>query len=73
MKFILILLIFVMLGVLVILNQNNEEPFCGILSIVDPYSLYLHQDIMTKADWWNATHRRKLYYYHNMVPQHYKE
>lgn len=71
-KFILIFLIFVILGLIVFVNKN-KEPFCGILSIVNPFSLYLHDDIMKKADWWNATHRRKLYYYHNMVPQHYKE
>ena len=71
-KFLLILSIFVLLITLVLV-QNNKEPFCGVLSIVNPYSLYLHADIMKKADWWNATHRRKLYYYHNMVPQHYKE
>lgn len=66
---ILIILIILVFGVITFRREN----FASNLTIVDPYSLYLHQNIMEKADWWDQTHSRKLYYYHDMVPQHYKE
>lgn len=48
-------------------NGNKTEPF------LDQYSLVLHEIASKKADWWNKTHGRNLYYYHNQVPQNYKE
>ena len=54
------------------LNKQYKENFVN-LSIVDPYSLYLHADISDKEDWWHHTHTKNMYYYHNMVPIHYKE
>lgn len=50
-----------------------QESFATDLSIVDPFSLYLHKDISEKEDWWHKTHTRKFYYYHDMVPFHYRE
>lgn len=77
MKIILIiLLIIIILLALFNFNKYNESfnPNPGsYLSIVDPYSLYLFKDISEKEDWWNKTHSRKFYYYHNYVPQYYKE
>jgi len=49
------------------IGNSTHEPF------IDPYSLELHQIASDKADWWNKTHGRTLYYMHNQVPQHYKE
>jgi len=51
-------------------KPNN---FIKYLSIIDPYSLYLHKNISEKEDWWNKTHARKLYYYRDYIPQFYKE
>jgi len=69
----MILYILIVLVILFIITKFNKETFVSNMTIVDPYSLYLHKDIMEKADWWNQTHRRKFFYYHDMVPQHYKE
>ncbi len=68
----ILLLIFIIL--LLIITYNKKEYFNGAyMSIVDPYSLYLHKDISAKADWWNYIHNRKLYYYRDYVNMSNKE
>lgn len=64
---ILLLFLFV-LGLLSFLYINKKYE-----TFADPYSLDLHALALAKQDWSNATHGRKLYYFHNQVPQHYKE
>jgi hypothetical protein len=70
---VLIIILLVMIGFILLMEKSKREGFCTYLSIVDPYSLYLHDNIMPKAEWWNDSHRRKFYYYHDYVPQYYKE
>ena len=69
----MMILIILPLLLLIIFLMKRREPFAQYLTIVDPYSIYLHKDISQKEDWWNYDHNRKLYYYDNMVPQRYKE
>ena len=69
----MIIIILLLLLLLIMFLKRSQENFAQHLTIVDPYSLYLHKDISEKEDWWNYDHNRKLYYYHNMVPQRYKE
>jgi hypothetical protein len=40
---------------------------------IDPYSLYLHADITKKEETWRRQHRRKLYYYDDIIPQRFKD
>ena len=73
---IIIFLIIILLAVTILYYSHieNFDPNPGsYLSIVDPFSLYLFQDISAKEDWWNVTHQRKLYYYRDYVPQYYKD
>ena len=74
MSLIVLILIFliVLISGLIYVNPYKEK-FVTKLSIVDPYSLYLHDDISNREDWWHHTHTKNMYYYHNMVPIHYKE
>lgn len=41
----------------------HTESFIGDLTIVDPTSLYLHDDISEKEDWWRITHHRQPIYF----------
>lgn len=76
---IIIFLIIILLAIIILYHLyyfhiENFNPNPGsYLSIVDPFSLYLFQDISAKEDWWNVTHQRKLYYYRDYVPQYYKD
>lgn len=73
MNFIIItILIIAILSFLYFTGPYNET-FIGNLTIVDPYSIYLYDDITEKQNWWNVTHSKKLYYYHDYVPQYLKE
>lgn len=75
MSLIVLILIFSIIALmyLKIYLDPYKENFVTNLSIVDPYSLYLHDDISNREDWWHRTHTKNMYYYHNMVPIHYKE
>jgi len=78
MKLIIIILILIFLTFLLSINLNrpykeNFESPIVTLSIVDPYSIWLHEDATNREDWWHHTHSKKFYYYHNMVPFNYKE
>ena len=43
------------------------------IPLINPYSLYLHQDITQREDTWNLAHAKKLYYYDNVVPYRFKD
>ena len=70
--FLIIALMYLKMYLKIYLNPYKEK-FVTNLSIVDPYSLYLHDDISNREDWWHHIHTKNMYYYHNMVPIHYKE
>jgi hypothetical protein len=69
----IIIMFFIIVSLLILFIYNKNESFVTDLSIVDPYSLFLHKDISDKEDWWHRTHTAKFYYYHDMVPIHYRE
>lgn len=68
MKYIIILVLAI---VLIYLTKYNVENFA--IPIINPYSLYLHKDITRRAELWRLCHSKKLYYYDNVTPQHFKE
>ena len=43
------------------------------IPLINPYSLYLHDDITRRERLWNRCHSKKLYYYANVEPQRFKE
>lgn len=59
--FILIILLVFLLGL------QNKEGF------VDPYSLYLHDDIIKRQEIWREAHRKRFYWDNNTIDQHYRE
>lgn len=69
----LILIIIITILILIYLKSFKNETFVSYLSIVDPFSLYLHKNITEKEDWWNETHAKNFYYYQDYVPQIYME
>lgn len=72
MKIILLIILIVLISILIL--YKNKETFPGsYMTIVDPYSLFLHKDISEKADWWNYLHNQKLYYYRDYVNMDQKE
>ena len=74
MNLITTVLIILFLSYIIIYRYGSyNEKFVANLSIVDPFSLYLHNDISNKEDWWHKTHSNKFYYYRDMVPIYYKE
>ena len=68
-----ILFIILIILLLMLLVKSYHEPFISNLTIIDPYSIYLHRDISKKEDWWNKTHARQLYYYRDYVPTIFQE
>ncbi|ARF10080.1 hypothetical protein Indivirus_12_8 [Indivirus ILV1] len=70
---ILLLLVILFLIIMAYSRIENFNENDAHLSIVDPYSLYLHKDISEKEDWWNYTNNRKLYYYRDYVNMTNKE
>jgi len=70
---ILALILTIIAIVTIYICQNQKDAFINNLSIVDPLPVYLHKNISEKEDWWHNTNSRKLYYYSDMIPQHYKE
>lgn len=69
MTYIIIILLLILL-ISLSLNYKTEN---FAIPIIDPYSLYLHADTTRREDIWNEAHTRKLYYYDNIVPYHFKE
>ena len=63
MKYIIIIILII---ILFYLYSNKIENF--EIPLIDPYSLYLHQDITQREKTWNLAHNKKLYYYDNVVP-----
>lgn len=68
-----IILMIICISIMLYNNNINKESFVSNLSYIDPNCIYLHADISEKEDWWNKTHGRKLYYYHDYEPQYMKE
>jgi uncharacterized lipoprotein NlpE involved in copper resistance len=65
--FIIILVLFV-----IFLGCNNrKEGFVNNLSIINPYSLWLHRNISEKERWWNRRGSEKRYYYSDMIDSRY--
>ena len=56
--------IFIIVTLLAILYFNGpyNEKFASNLSIIDPYSLYLHENISEKENRWNELHKTQYYY-----------
>ena len=69
MEYIIIILILV----IVVLMFSNDKVEKFEIPIINPYSLDLHADASLREDLWNFAHTRKLYYYDNVVPFHFKE
>lgn len=70
---ILILSILIIMITVIYICLNKKDTFISNLSSIDPLPVYLHKTISDKEDYWHNTHSRKLYYYRDMIPQHYKE
>lgn len=68
MTYIIILLLILIL----LLSINYRRENFGI-PCIDPYSLYLHANITRREDIWQNAHKKKLYYYDNVVPYHFTE
>ena len=49
--------------IVVYVYMQYREPFVNNLSIVDPYSLYLHKDISEKEDYWGCIHTKQPIYF----------
>ncbi len=62
---IILLVLLFGLSILYYIRQSYEY-FCPLISQVDPTSIFLHEDISRKEDWWEMTHAKKLYDYHDM-------
>ncbi|QKF94513.1 hypothetical protein QKU48_gp1055 [Fadolivirus algeromassiliense] len=73
MNFIIIAVIILAILTLLYFSGPHNESFVANMSIVDPYSIFLHDGITEKQHWWNVTHAKKLYYYHDYVPITFKE
>ncbi len=69
MKYIIIIILIIVL--VAICFKNKKEHFD--IPLIDPYSLYLHQDISLRENTWNMEHSKKLYYYDNVEPYHFKD
>jgi hypothetical protein len=66
-------LIIILLIILIILLSINYKRENFAIPCIDPYSLYLHADATRREEIWQLAHKKKLYYYDNIVPQHFKE
>ena len=61
----MLLIIFITLMILWFI-MTKTEAFCPLISQVDPTSIYLFEGISPKEEWWDVTHTKKLYDYHDM-------
>ena len=57
------LIIIIAILIIAYISMCDRESFINNLSIVDPYSLYLHKDISEKEDWWNILHTKPTIYF----------
>lgn len=64
----ILILCLVAIIVIILCHRKNINK-----SFADPYSLDYHRKISEKEDWWNVTHKKKFFWYNDMVPEIYKE
>lgn len=69
----MIYIIIISLTILIIIWLSIKKVENFGIPLIDPYSVYLHADISKREDIWKLAHTKKLYYYDNIVPYHFKE